>query len=802
MQNSSLLVALFLAAFAAPVARGQAQPAPLSSNAKLRIRSIVSNRSAVACFGLYQLTLGIDATFDNPFDPDDVDVWADMKSPTGRQLRVNAYYDQPFTRKLENGKEVIEPAGDARWMLRFTPGEAGEWRYRLMAKDRSGTTGGPEAAFSVMPSAAAGFIVRSPKAPGLFARSVGTAFVPVGVNMGWGGARGTYDFDDWLPAFGKGGGSLIRLWMCSWNCALEWSAENRGDWRAGAYHGVGVYSLDNAWKLDQILDRAAANGVAVMLCLGTFGEFTEGGYFNEGQWKANPYNAANGGPCKTPDEFWTNETARKLYRRRLRYLAARYGWRTNVQSWEFWNEVPPRPEWLAEMARYLKGAGEFAGAPADPHGHLVSTSYGNEAVWKTPEIDFTMSHHYGTGDRPDHAPIIADDADAHAALGKPHLMAEFGIDYRKPDGEYDPKGINLHNGLWASLAAGNAGTAMLWWWDNYLHPKGLWQAFAPVRQFVDAVPWGEGAWKPARIDEPRGDAGSEALHEMVYPASGGWDKASATEYTLDPGGVRGGLGLPGFLFSPGKADMRTTPEFHVDFKKGGRFVLRVSSVCQKARLRFELDGALAKDILFDPSPVKPGEQAEYKSTELLKQYNVYQALYEKDYGIDIPAGRHVVKLDVAEGDWLSLESIALTNYRSSPFPQLDVRGRTNGKAAFVWVHNPKHNWKRVLAGEAIAPVAGATYALRDLPDGAYSVAWWDTWKGGEPRREWIVCRAGELKLALPPVATDIAVIVAPEAPKPAGDAKAKAPGAPTGAGAAKPQPAKAPAGREGKKSGR
>src|SRR5205807_5840446 len=82
----------------------------------------------------------------------------------------------------------------------------------------------------------------------------------------------------------------------------------QGDWSSD------VCSSD--LKLDAILDLAQRNGLNIMLCLGTYGEFKEGGYFNEGQWKANPYNSANGGPCVKPEDFWTDATARKLYHRR------------------------------------------------------------------------------------------------------------------------------------------------------------------------------------------------------------------------------------------------------------------------------------------------------------------------------------------------------------------------------------------------------------------------------------------------------------------------------------------------------
>ena len=64
-----------------------------------------------------------------------------------------------------------------------------------------------------------------------------------------------------------------------------------------------------------------------MFCLGTYGEFTEGGYFNEGCWVSNPYNAKNGGPCATPGRL-LDQPARpaSLYKQRLRYLIARWGY--------------------------------------------------------------------------------------------------------------------------------------------------------------------------------------------------------------------------------------------------------------------------------------------------------------------------------------------------------------------------------------------------------------------------------------------------------------------------------------------
>ena len=479
--------------------------AQLAGNEPLALRRAVANQSLVPRFSKFELVLELQAAYENPFDPGQIDVYAIFTSPGSKTVRVNGFLDQPFSRKLDGQTEKVEAAGAPVWKVRFAPDQVGGWKYQVFAKDRTGSVSLPEAGFTVASSAAPGFIRRSVKNPRGFSWDNGQAFFAIGENVCWGGGRGSYDFEEWLPALSRAGGNWIRIWMSSWNCALEWSREGRGDWRNGEYLGVGIYSLGNAWKLDTILDLADQNGLTMMLCFGTYGEFNIGGFFNEGQWKSNPYNVANGGPCAKPEDFWTSPEARRLYQRRLRYLTARYAWRTGIHSWEFWNEAKAPASWVGEMARYLKGTGEFQGQASDPQGHLVTTTYGNPEVWRIPEIDITQSHSYGKADFPDHSPKILEDIRQHWDVRKPHLVAEFGIDWRSPDGKYDPehRGVNLHNGLWSSALSGNAGGAMIWWWDNYVHPSNLYSHFRPLRNFADTVAWSEGEWQPLEADAPK-----------------------------------------------------------------------------------------------------------------------------------------------------------------------------------------------------------------------------------------------------------------------------------------------------------
>lgn len=725
--------------------------ASLAKNEPLALKSITPNQTQVPRRGVLELTLDVGATYDNPFDPEEIDVFALFTAPDGNAIRVNGFLNQIHARRLENDQEMIESAGAPVWMIRFSPDMEGKWTYGVHAKDRSGEVTAPEASFDVVASPNSGFIQVCTQNPNVFAYENGQPCFLVGENMCWSWKRGTYDYEDWLTALSAAGGNWIRIWMCSWNCGLEWTGSN--------FAGLGVYNLSNAWKLDAILDSAQEKNVAVMLCLGTYGEFTTGGYFNEGQWHLNPYNAANGGPCEKPGDFWKNETARKLYQRRLRYLAARYGWRSNLHSWEFWNEAHATPAWVEEMANYLKGMGPFAGQPADPHGHLVSTTYGTDRVWKLSPIDFTQTHHYGTGNIPDSAPVIHEDALKHVEYGKPHLMAEFGIDYRTDDKKYDPakKGVNLHNGLWASVMSGNAGSAMIWYWDGYVHPNNLYYHFAAVRKFCDAVPWAAGAWETLNLDAPERAGGTMTWSDLLISPTCGWEKCKQTEFTISPDQGVGDAALPEFIFSPGKADLRTTPVFKVDYAHPGRFVVSVNTVSMNARLRFLLDDTPAGEVFLSAAPpADPNAKPEYKTTEFKQEYGIHQAVFNKPYGIDVPAGEHRIMIEVTEGDWLSISNYVLTGYATDRFPRMNMYGLRHGGEAILWAQNAEHHWKNVMDNVSIAPIQGAVSAAHGLPDGTYAIQWWDTWKGGMFKSEEAECKDGTLPLLMPEVASDIA----------------------------------------------
>jgi len=249
----------------------------------------------------------------------------------------------------------------------------------------------------------------------------------------------------------------------------------------------------------------------------------------------------------------------------------------------------------------------------------------------------------------------------------------------------------------------------------------------------------------------------------VIPATAGWGKAPQSEFEVTPTGVKGNPPITQHLYSPGKADLRTTPVFKVNYAQPGRFSVHVDEVSTKTTLRFVLDGQTAGEVVLDPvPPTDPNVKPEYEKTELKPQWNIYQARFNKDYGIDVPAGAHEIRLEVPDGDWISLSSLTLERYRSSRYPDLQLYALGNGKAAIFWAHNAAHNWKNVADKKEIAPIRGAQTALRGLPAGRYVVEWWDTWQGAVQSRQTLETKDGTLPLRLPDLSSDLAARVMPQ----------------------------------------
>lgn len=413
-----------------------------------------------------ELSIETDGRAGNPFDPAQADLTVRFRGPSGQALVVPAFWYQDFD------PLALAPLGEPGWRARFTPGEAGEWSAEALLAAPAALKSAP-LRFTVQPDPAArGFVRASDRDPRYFAFDDGSFYFPVGLNMGWAGQDVLGDYTQWLDHLSQNGGSYIRVWMASWSFALEWDDT-----------GLGNYSkrMRQAWLLDQVFRLAEERGVYVMLCLLNHGAFSA---TTNPEWDNNPYNAALGGPLESPEQFVSDPEAKSLFKRRVRYIAARWASSPNLAVWEWWNEAhwtPIREQdlmaWIGEMTAELK--------KHDPYGHLVSTSYGSGAdnpTWSLAEIDLAQQHEYSTSDAMRTLPVTLRMIRRYAK-DKPVLLAEYGSSAEGESAAFNRGAIHLHNGLWAAPFAGYAGTGMYWWWDNYVEPLDLWYHYRGVAEF-------------------------------------------------------------------------------------------------------------------------------------------------------------------------------------------------------------------------------------------------------------------------------------------------------------------------------
>lgn len=131
--------------------------------------SILSVRAESGQVGLYEkfeLRIDLDATFTNPFDPEQIDLMAEFTAPSGKKYEIWGFYNPSDWAAL--------------WMVRFSPNEIGDWRYVVTVKDSEGSASSRVGNFAAADAAHHGFVTIA--ANGRYLKhDDGTSFYGVGL---------------------------------------------------------------------------------------------------------------------------------------------------------------------------------------------------------------------------------------------------------------------------------------------------------------------------------------------------------------------------------------------------------------------------------------------------------------------------------------------------------------------------------------------------------------------------------------------------------------------------------------------
>lgn len=507
--------------------------------------------STANVFGLHEISFEL-GPYDNPYDPEVIDVYAVFFGPENQEIQVNGFYYEDYTfidkNRLEKTRLNTRNNG---WRIRFTPDQPGSWTFVIHAIDATGVCvladiDGERFHFVCHETAhAEGFIS---KANSRYLRREVIkdgqrqyhSFFPIGPNVAW---YDCYPYFDYASPFGiydyqrytdslAGKANYMRVWLNRYQYLSLFGPEY-----TQTVNGKPVVYFDNtinqkdAAEFDHILEYAARHDIAVMPCLFTYGDFQTAANYsdqNPSEWRNNPFHTQLG--LESPCEFLTDPKAKRITKNLLRYCAARWGYATNIVSWELWNEINnmtnnllPSEQYQQQAVRWHEEMSEYL-REQDPFHHLISTSIVDNRGLTTLEnkvyqsLDFCQAHNYQNIHKAmsksqfSHILLQLSERKLELYPDKPFFVGEFAFGQDSPQKRYvdhDPKGIDLHNSLWSSLFSGAMGPASFWYWD-VLKACGLFGRTQPLYRFCEKLPILSDSFKAAHTGYVSGNA-------LVFP---------------------------------------------------------------------------------------------------------------------------------------------------------------------------------------------------------------------------------------------------------------------------------------------
>ncbi|MCC7209710.1 MAG: DUF5060 domain-containing protein [Anaerolineae bacterium] len=646
-------------------------------------------------------------------------VIAEFRGPDGSSVTLPGFWMQPQrqTCNQECAVELIDPVGDPVWRIRFSPALAGRYTYRVDVADGGQTRTAAQGAFTV--EAAAGGPVRVGPNPRYFERADGTAFFPVGVNLGWSwtGGRGTRGYQDWLRRLSEVGANYARLYVdVPWFIGLGWREP---------VNAIAAFQAD-AWRLDAILQTAEQYGIALQIVLvwhqgwGAYGGLPvippgdPPRPNTAADWFSNPHNVQLGGPFQSAAEYFSSPAGRDLFKARLRYAIARWGYSSSLFAWELVDQAdriaPEDPTiitaWLQEMVAYAR--------QIDPYRHLITSGVRDTArlsLLDSVVLDFREVRFY------QRVPIEPAGDQVLGALNllapliqtgdRPVLINEFSVGPWFEPAQEDPLGTHLVTTMWASALAGSGGAAASWWWDTYLFPRNLVEYLAPLSAFSRGVPWNTANLQSVSL----GLTGDETLTYQPMRVSGfnetfGYMRPADTVFRITADAMLPpASSVPAYLYGTVYSTQFGQPQtFIITPPTDTRLLINVSRTSDRGEARLAV---IVNDQPVAEMQLNPNSTA----TTLI---------------VPLRAGENRVVLDNLGADYLILDSLEIEAY-ISPLRTLALADREEG-ILLAWLQHRDYTWQNAAAGVQ-AQAVSAAIRVDGMPVGQYLVELWDPFTG-------------------------------------------------------------------------
>jgi hypothetical protein len=467
-------------------------------------------RAEVAQYEKLELNVDLKATFDNPFDPEQIDLSAEFTSPSGKVTKVWGFYNPGRFNSL--------------WMIRFTPTETGDWKYIVKVRDRDGIAASEVNTFKCASSTHHGFLTIAPNKR-YWQYSDGASFYGVGL---WYNDNYTAHDQGFITEEGLDG---LKQHGANFICFYPSPLETFGT-------GLGRYDLDRAGRLDELFDWCEKRDLAIAWNLVFHAQISEEvwGRGNT-EFRQNPYRTIT-----SAKDFFASEAAWKQQEKLYRYIIARWGYSRALFLWFVVDEINGTEGWTegdhAVAEAWCTKMRDFI-HEHDPYGRpTTGTQSGSIENWwpggyeifdvAAREIYEGQGHPMPKSGKPD---VINDNPLQYSyrnyatqvqklwsGFDKPAIIGESGWDWTY----YEPGTPGYlaiyHNALWASLANGAAATPFWWDYSPMINDSVLTGQLRAFSQFVRDIDFAKTEWQPAKVEVTTGDGWAMKSDETIF----GW----------------------------------------------------------------------------------------------------------------------------------------------------------------------------------------------------------------------------------------------------------------------------------------
>ncbi len=414
---------------------------------------------------------------ENPFDPEEIDLFAIFHSPSGKEIRINGFYDN------------YEDAD--QWKIRFSPNETGTYKYQVFVENNGKKGNSDSHSFEAINSEHSGWIKQSEVNPRYFAHDDGSTYFAVGVYSPWRNNQERFD------TYVKHNANLFAIWDIGYG---------------GFVNGTGIieeelgrYNQLKCGRIDSLLKILEKDDIKLMFAIWPHDLFSKTVWAAE--WDKNPYRH-----LIDVADVYKDSLVWEYQKKKYRYLIARYAHSRSWGIWELINEMNGTDgwaqgrhqeafDWVAKAQKYF--------TENDPYGHPMTASFSggfNEYRRQLHEIiDVPNLHLYPRQGwelkYPEDSVRSAMYNYAWAArrfydnFEKPSIFGESGAEWEYFNRK-DPRYREVyHNAIWASLTNGLAGIPV--WWDYTFLTQQDWEQLSHLAGFVAGIDFANLPFEPA-----------------------------------------------------------------------------------------------------------------------------------------------------------------------------------------------------------------------------------------------------------------------------------------------------------------